>query len=155
MEGNWYKGNLHSHTTKSDGPLSPEKTVKYYQKKNYQFLCISDHGIITEVKNIKSEDFLVLKGAEFSGITLETNREDFLLSLLRDNTRYLKTHLDELSGSVELKKNIVITGGGAGIEGMIPIKKRWMGSFEYRHEKQSSLTGAAMLGQFYLQGLFR
>jgi len=118
-----------------------------------------------EIRERKLPDYLPFLGgsrysldplkAEFRGITLETNREDFLLSLLRDNTRYLKTHLDELSGSVDLKKEIVITGGGAGIEGMIPIKKRWMGGFRYRHVKQSSLNGAAMLGQFYLQGLFR
>ncbi|GAI53291.1 unnamed protein product, partial [marine sediment metagenome] len=25
-QGNWYKGCLHTHTTKSDGPLSPEET---------------------------------------------------------------------------------------------------------------------------------
>ena len=27
-EGQWYKGNLHSHTTNSDGRLKPEEAVK-------------------------------------------------------------------------------------------------------------------------------
>jgi hypothetical protein len=54
-----------------------------------------------------------------------------------------------------LKNEIVITGGGAGIESIISVKKQWMGSFDDRHEKQSSLTEAALLGNFSLQGLFR
>ena len=30
-EGQWYKGNLHSHTTNSDGRLKPEEAVKLYK----------------------------------------------------------------------------------------------------------------------------
>ena len=31
-EGKWYKGNLHMHTTCSDGHLSPEEAILIYKK---------------------------------------------------------------------------------------------------------------------------
>lgn len=36
-DGNWYKGNLHSHTIHSDGHLTPEEAVNIYKKHGYHF----------------------------------------------------------------------------------------------------------------------
>jgi hypothetical protein len=41
--GNWYKGNLHAHSTISDGLLTPDEVVKLYAGKGYDFLAITDH----------------------------------------------------------------------------------------------------------------
>ncbi len=44
VSGNWYKGNLHCHSTRSsDGMLSPEEVVKSYEDNGYSFLSITDH----------------------------------------------------------------------------------------------------------------
>ena len=39
----WYKGNLHTHTLKSDGDASPEKVARWYGRHGYDFLTLSDH----------------------------------------------------------------------------------------------------------------
>ena len=39
--GQFYKGNIHCHTTCSDGKLSPDAIVKAYQDKGYDFLAIT------------------------------------------------------------------------------------------------------------------
>ncbi len=39
----WLKGNLHTHTTNSDGELSPAAIITEYEKRDYDFLAISDH----------------------------------------------------------------------------------------------------------------
>lgn len=39
----WYKGNLHTHTTNSDGAYTPEKTIALYKSKDYDFLALTDH----------------------------------------------------------------------------------------------------------------
>jgi len=44
---------------------------------------------------------------------------------------------------------MMTTGGGAKIRGFLEAKKRWTGDFEFRYQDQSSLLGAALLGQFY------
>jgi len=87
--------------------------------------------------------------AAFSNVTLETDRQRMLLGLLRGNLRYVGGHLKEVSRLIELKQPIITTGGGAKIQGMDLLKKRWMAAAEYRYLHQSSLLGAAMLGKMY------
>lgn len=43
----WRRGNLHTHTTQSDGTLSPADTAAAYGRLGYTFLCISDHDTLT------------------------------------------------------------------------------------------------------------
>ena len=43
------RGNLHAHTTFSDGVLPPERLIAEYEKLGYDFLAITDHDdLITE-----------------------------------------------------------------------------------------------------------
>ena len=91
--------------------------------------------------------------ASFSGVTLETTRDDLLLSLIRGNALYQGTHLKEVGGMMALGRKVITTGGAAKIRGYLEAKKRWTGDFEYQYQDQSSLLGAAMLGQFYESGL--
>ena len=39
----WLKGNLHAHTTESDGSRPPQEVVDDYAARGYDFLMISDH----------------------------------------------------------------------------------------------------------------
>ena len=83
--------------------------------------------------------------ASFNGMTLETNREALLLSLIRGNAAYHGQHLREVGGMVKLGRRVITTGGGARIRGYMEVKRRWTGDFEYEYQDQSSLLGAAML----------
>ena len=37
----WYKGNIHTHTTESDGDEDPHKVVSRYRRHGYDFLVLS------------------------------------------------------------------------------------------------------------------
>lgn len=63
---NWYKGNLHSHSTVSDGRLSPEELVKVYYEKGYNFLALTDHSIYSYWKELGREDFIIIPGVEIA-----------------------------------------------------------------------------------------
>ena len=65
IEGKWYKGNLHTHTTNSDGAWSPDRVVDEYITNGYDFLFITDHGKVTNVSGLSRNGFLVLNGEEF------------------------------------------------------------------------------------------
>jgi hypothetical protein len=44
--GKWLRGNLHAHTTRSDGTHSPQQLIDAYAALGYGFLAISDHDQI-------------------------------------------------------------------------------------------------------------
>lgn len=60
--GNWYKGNLHMHTTRSDGCLSPEEAVRVYRDAGYDFIALTDHWVQNETK--QEDGFLIFSGCE-------------------------------------------------------------------------------------------
>lgn len=60
---NWYKGNLHAHTTRSDGYKEPGETIEIYQKAGYDFLAITDHRY--PGKEGVYENMLLIPGAEW------------------------------------------------------------------------------------------
>ncbi|MFB3786483.1 MAG: CehA/McbA family metallohydrolase [bacterium] len=45
MQTRWYIGELHEHTTRSNGRLSPDDTIAAYHSAGYEFLALSDHGV--------------------------------------------------------------------------------------------------------------
>ena len=59
---NWYKGNTHTHTTVSDGQLTPEQATALYRSRGYDFLALTDHGRVSQT--VEGEDFLLLSGVE-------------------------------------------------------------------------------------------
>ncbi len=90
--------------------------------------------------------------ASFSNLTLQTTREAMLLALIRGNLSYQAKHIQEVAKLVDLNHTVKTTGGEAKIRAFLKAKKRWMGDFDYEFHDQSSLLGAAMLGQRYLLG---
>lgn len=65
-EGNWYKGNLHTHSTNSDGRKTPEEIVQIYKDHGYQFLAFTEHELYTHNRALSDKDFLILPGVELS-----------------------------------------------------------------------------------------
>ena len=63
--GVWLKGNLHAHTTESDGHVEPGPRVAQYRERGYDFLCLSDHHRITRVSAVPvPEGMTLIQGAE-------------------------------------------------------------------------------------------
>ena len=54
-DGEWLKGNLHTHTTLSDGRLSPQERVTAYEARGYDFLALTDHYRLAEIESVQSE----------------------------------------------------------------------------------------------------
>lgn len=90
--------------------------------------------------------------AAFGRVTLETTREQLLLSMVRGNAAYLGEHVRTVGRLVRLGTRVGISGGAARVRGMLDARRRWTGPFDYVYQEQSSLLGAAMLGQIYLAG---
>ncbi|MGI5893859.1 MAG: PHP domain-containing protein [Candidatus Merdivicinus sp.] len=70
-----YKGNIHTHSTRSDGVYSPEELVKAYRERGYDFLCLSDHEIYYKSSQFDTDDFIVLDGYEMACDTDGSSRD--------------------------------------------------------------------------------
>ncbi len=64
--GHWFKGNLHVHSTVSDGELTPDRVIAWYRQRGYHFLALTEHDIWTEGRAV-SEGFITLGGIEVEG----------------------------------------------------------------------------------------
>jgi hypothetical protein len=65
----WYKGNLHTHTTFSDGDTEPEGVIQWYRDHGYNFLAITDHNFLLNIKDYKDrvdDAFILISGNEIS-----------------------------------------------------------------------------------------
>jgi hypothetical protein len=68
--GRFYRGNLHTHSNKSDGVLSPEEVCRRYHAEGYDFIALTDHFVglydypITEASEYRSDGFTTIPGAE-------------------------------------------------------------------------------------------
>jgi len=71
----WYKGNIHCHSTNSDGDLSPREVAALYRSGGYDFICITDHNRVTDPSEADLEDdnFLVIPGIEFTYDSVESS----------------------------------------------------------------------------------
>ena len=59
-----YKANLHSHSTRSDGELTPEQLIEAYRGKGYSILAITDHEAPYTYNEYTTPDFLMITGYE-------------------------------------------------------------------------------------------
>ena len=64
QKGNWYKANLHTHSTTSDGEKSFPDRVRQYKEKGYAILAITDHGKTNNINGHSTNNFLVISGME-------------------------------------------------------------------------------------------
>jgi len=88
--------------------------------------------------------------AEFSGLTQETSREELMTSMVRGLCEYQRKHLKDISAKMSLKGKILVSGGAVN-PALIRAKTKWMRNCDYTFETESSLKGAAILGQKYLR----
>ena len=70
LPGRFWRGNLHTHSTLSDGALAPDKVVQAYKDAGYDFMMLSDHFIdhydwpVADTRSLRSNSFTTIIGSE-------------------------------------------------------------------------------------------
>jgi predicted metal-dependent phosphoesterase TrpH len=68
--GKFFRGNLHTHSNRSDGVLPPESVAAHYRNAGYDFLALTDHFLpryqfpIVDTRPFRTNSFTTLLGAE-------------------------------------------------------------------------------------------
>lgn len=60
----WLRGNLHCHSTNSDGLRPPQEVIDAYAKLGYDFLMVSDHDYITQPGHFEHQGMVLIPGYE-------------------------------------------------------------------------------------------
>lgn len=62
----WVKGNLHTHSTESDGDFAPAAVARWYREHGYQFLAITDHDRFINPASVECDGLLLIPGEELA-----------------------------------------------------------------------------------------
>jgi hypothetical protein len=63
-EARFYKANLHTHSTLSDGRLSVEEIKEEYKKRGYSVVAFTDHEHLINNSHLNDDDFLAITSCE-------------------------------------------------------------------------------------------
>ncbi len=76
-QGRFWRGNLHTHSTRSDGVLSPEEVCRRYRAEGYDFIALTDHFVgaygypIVDTVPMRGDGFATILGAELHSGAME------------------------------------------------------------------------------------
>ena len=65
-DGRFYKGNMHSHSTLSDGNFTPEELKDIYKSNGYSVYAYSEHNEYHDLRHLDDADFVTLPAFEAS-----------------------------------------------------------------------------------------
>lgn len=61
---NFYKANLHCHSTNSDGKMTPSELKNAFKSKGYSIIAFTDHEHLIDNSDLNDDDFLTITSCE-------------------------------------------------------------------------------------------
>ncbi len=108
-EGHFYKANLHTHTTVSDGKHTPEEIKAIYKARGYSVVAFTDHNRMVSHEDLCDEGFLALTSFE-----IDTNGAPLIPTGLAIPTYHLNLFA---KSSVALDDDMVLQPRQYSVEG--------------------------------------
>ncbi|MQG18410.1 MAG: PHP domain-containing protein [SAR202 cluster bacterium] len=143
MKNKWFKGNIHCHTTNSDGDADPEFVVDWYKRHGYNFLVVSDHNhltIIDYAEKSNDTDFIMIPGEEVT--TFAANSIPVHINAIGIHTLVEPHDHDDVKETLQQNINAIISAGG--LASINHPNYKWA----LTHQDISSVDGATMLEVF-------
>lgn len=85
--GRFYRGNLHTHSTNSDGALAPAEVCRKYREAGYDFVALSEHFMerfdfpISDTRPFRDDGFTTLIAAELHQGTIAVGETWHILAV--------------------------------------------------------------------------
>jgi len=97
--GKWLRGNLHCHTTESDGRWAPQEVVDHYSACEYDFIALTDHEVITKTE---SQKLTLIPGTEIvAGHAILGDSYHVVALNVEDNDALQKRKLESLGSLLD------------------------------------------------------
>lgn len=107
MTARWYRGNIHTHTTNSDGDSPPDVVVSWYRDAGYDFLVVTDHDVLTDPNGLvdAAGPMTLIAGEEITSGDVHVNG-------LGIRERIAPAFLDTVVDTIQANVNEVRAQGG-------------------------------------------
>ncbi|MBR5528077.1 MAG: PHP domain-containing protein [Clostridia bacterium] len=97
--GNFYKANLHCHSTWSDGKHSPEELKKLYKEMGYSVLSVTDHRGLFSHYELDDDEFITLTGMELDfderhGVNYDDCITTHICAIAKDKENFVQPGFD-------------------------------------------------------------
>ena len=140
---NWYKGNIHTHTTNSDGDETPEKVCEWFENHGYDFLVLSDHNHLTILEYGKSgKSTLTLIAGEEVTAFASSNMAPVHIGAIGIKETVNPLVCEDIVGTLQVNIDSIVDAGG--IACINHPNFRW--AFDHTH--MSQVEGANMFEIF-------
>ena len=141
----WYKGNIHTHTTESDGDAEPERVVRWYRRHGYDFLVLSDHNHLTVLNYASGKRRfrrpLMVPGEEVSA-NLMAGTVPVHINGIGISRVVEPVDTGNVVSTIQASVNAILEAGG--IASINHPNFRWA----FDHEAIKQVTGASLLEVF-------
>lgn len=98
----WLRGNLHTHTTNSDGEGSPHTVIEEYISLGYDFIAITDHDYFTNPEGLPETSLTLLPGVEV------TDQGPHLLGIGIENAPFSDTDRQKTVNAIQSANGLAI-----------------------------------------------
>jgi hypothetical protein len=110
------KGNLHTHSTNSDGDSPPEAIYAWYRDHGYNFLGLSDHNRLTDpalYRNLERPGFVIIPAEE---VTLRPNKIPVHVNALCERERIGgNNHVSDIPQALQWAVGRILQQGGVAL----------------------------------------
>ena len=139
-DSSWFKGNLHAHTTESDGDSPPRKVVEWYRDHGFDWVALTDHNTRTVIPPEDAPDPspLVLTGEE---VTVEMPGQEKVVVVQGVGISKViePTAAEDVFGTVQARVNAIVEAGG------VPCLMVHHDMAGFRPESIKDIDGAPLL----------
>ena len=141
----WFKGNIHTHTTESDGDADPKTVVRWFRKHGYDFLVLSDHNHLTVLEyGARQRRFkrpLMIPGEE---VTARIKGGEVPIHINGIGISRVVEAVDagEIVPTLQANVDAIVEAGG--VASINHPNYQWA----FNHEHLSQVSGASMLEVF-------
>jgi predicted metal-dependent phosphoesterase TrpH len=115
--GRWFRGNLHTHSDRSDGVASPEDVLAAYRAAGYDFVVLTDHfeerwgWTVTDTTAARDETFTTLLGVELSSADWD-DEDVFWVNAIGVSADFAAPHADAIRRAAEAGAYLVFLHPG-------------------------------------------
>ena len=139
-DSSWFKGNLHAHTTESDGDSSPRKVVEWYRDHGFDWVALTDHNTRTVIPPDDAPDPspLVLTGEE---VTVEMPGQEKVVVVqgVAISKVIEPTAAEDVFSTVQSRVDAIVKAGG------LPCLMVHYGMRDFAPESIQDIEGSHLL----------